>query len=136
MHKLPTLDHMKVGVPRTPAEWIPGTVTYEDFLEIRMTAGGGMGGSKWYEYIDAELPLPSNQLVEVEDIEGNRKQINTAYVVTVEQVTVMFAKYESRNPYYPKGVYEVQWIVPGSWKDSVRFDREFDKNVPDCGVLA
>lgn len=135
MHKLPELDHIKVGVPRTPAHWISDTPTFEEFLEVRMTAGGGMGGSKWYEYIENKMPLPSNQLVEVTDINGHLKQINTAYMVTVEPVTVMYADYRSQNPYYPKGVYHVRWLVPGYWKDNVKLINEFDKDVPDIGVL-
>lgn len=135
MHKIPKLDHMKVGLPSTPAQWVPETLSFEEFLEVRMTAGGGLGGASWYEYIK-KMPLPSNQLIEVTDIDGNEKLINTAYVVTVEPVTVMFAHYRSQNPYHPKGMYQVQWVVPSDWKERVKLVNEFDKDVPDMGVLA
>ena len=55
---------------------------------MTITAGGGMGGSLWYEYVRPET-IPANTIAEFCDINGHEVSINTRYVVMVRKVTVV-----------------------------------------------
>ena len=127
------LDHKRVGVPTTPSLWYAGP-EYHRYLKVTMTCGGGMGGSRWEEYIEVQ-ELPSNRLVPVKGIGGKAFQINTAYVVKVEPITVMSAAYMSHNPYRPSGSYVVRWIIPEEWENEIELINEFDSKAPDHGTL-
>ena len=127
------LDHKNVGIPMTPGNW-SSMPEYHKYLEVTMTCGGGMGGSKWKEYIE-DQKLPSNQIIKVQDIGGKTFLINTAYVVKAELVTVVTAAYKSGNPNYPKGSYRVRWIIPDEWQGEIRLSNQYDSNLPDYGKL-
>lgn len=131
MDKIHRLKTYTVGTPVSPAHWI-GEPVYEDWLEVTVTAGGGMGGSKWHEYIHPQ-ELPSNNIITVETIEGKTIQLNTAYIVKAEQVKVVFANYHIDNPNYKRGTYHVRWITP---YDENRFVNQYiNDSAPDRGEL-
>ena len=75
----------KIGRSCTPSE-MPVVVDVKNIIVITMTCGGGMGGSRWEEYLDAVdvESIPSNQMVTFTDaITGKKKTINTQYAVEV-----------------------------------------------------
>ena len=129
MDKIHRLKTYRVGTPVSPAHWI-GKPRYEDWMELTVTSGGGMGGSKWHEYIQPQQ-LPSNQIIYVDTIDGHTIQINTAYIVKAEQVKIVFATYRSDNPNFQRGLYRVRWITPYGENELV--DRYINDTAPDRG---
>ena len=87
MKKIPMNTSGKMGFPKTPSYWI-GEPKYINAMEITITAGGGMGGSLWYEYVLPDI-IPSNEIVEFCDINNKKILINTRYIVSVREVTVV-----------------------------------------------
>lgn len=65
-----------------------------EYLCLSMTCGGGMGGCRWKEYIKA-TELKPNTLVEVETLFGEKKTINTEYVVKAETKKYIVVKEDS-----------------------------------------
>lgn len=134
MEKLYTLKTYTVGTPVSPAHWVSEPV-YEDFMEVTITAGGGLGGTLWYEYIPQQK-LPANEIISVETMDGVVIQLNTSFIVKAEPVTIMFASYQSENPYYKRGRYRVQWIVPNDYLPDPQIDlvnRYIADSAPDRG---
>lgn len=112
MQCLPMLNKKTLGVPNTPCKWV-GEPQYKSYLELLVTCGGGMGGSKWYEYIE-ESSTDLTQcpgMIYVTTIEGKHIFINTRFVVKAQEVRVMTVNCESDNPYCGGKIKE-QWIVP------------------------
>lgn len=66
-------------------------------LKVRMTCGGGMGGCEWYEYIKP-TELISNSIIDVVNVFGEKKQINTRYVVKVEEQECLIVE-EDKTPW-------------------------------------
>ena len=120
-------NKLTLGLPRTPARWM-GAPKYTEILKLTVTCGGGMGGSRWPEYV-RRIPmnaLPSNEMFIFTDIDGRTKIINTRYIVMVEQYTLVECTYYSENPYYPKGLCTVKYLVDDGQKVLLvpRFDNE------------
>lgn len=84
---------IKVYKPFTPSEYVDSN--YYKVISLKMSCGGGMGGSKWYEHIKADTPqkmkeiysaITNGGMIRVVDYLGNTKYINTNYIVmTLEQ---------------------------------------------------
>lgn len=117
-----------VGVPMTPGNWVSKTAEYVPVTRLCMSCGGGMGGSKWYEYVNR---IPLDELSEKKTIvattwDGKRKLINMDYVVKAEEFTIMKAVYISMNPNFPTGEYLVARLVEDGAKVSLinEFQRE------------
>jgi hypothetical protein len=108
-----------IGKPMTPSKWVNDEPTYKPITRIKMTCGGGMGGSSWYEYvnrINMEDIRPNDMLL-VTDIDGRQKLLNTNYIVSVENdLTVLSALLDSRNDAFEIGVYEYRWLVKDGHK--------------------
>lgn len=58
--------------------------------KVRMSCGGGMGGSTWYEYGKFKSTPKIGELVEfVDAVSGETKSINPSFIVKVEQVQLV-----------------------------------------------
>ncbi len=103
-----------IGKPLTPSTWI-GEPKYYPITRIKITCGGGMGGSSWYEYVD-RIPLDkfedfTGKMLRVKTVDGNEKLINPNYVVEVDsEITMICATLNSQNPHFEKGLYEYRFL--------------------------
>jgi hypothetical protein len=77
---------IEIGLPCTPSKFVKGVdmVGYR----VKMSCGGGMGGSVWNEYFAENVPEGEHTLVSLEDYTGRNKTINTKYVVKSEPVII------------------------------------------------
>ena len=78
MNEIRTLKGNKIYLTKNPARIVNSKI--ETVVRIKMSCGGGMGGSKWYETIKPTTIKP-NTLIQVETIEGETKLINTNFIV-------------------------------------------------------
>jgi hypothetical protein len=103
-----------IGQPMTPSKWVSNKPTYTPITRIKMTCGGGIGGSSWYEYvkrINMENIRPDDMLI-VTDINARQKLLNTRYIVSVENdLSVLSALLDSQNNNFEVGIYEYRWLV-------------------------
>lgn len=106
------------GRPMTPSYWDSEGVTYKEVTEIHMTAGGGMGGSYWHEYverIDLEDLVQRGYLV-TKKWNGETIALNLKYMVKARQLTIASAVLHSQNENYPIGAYTYYWLVEDGHK--------------------
>ncbi|RAP49228.1 MAG: hypothetical protein BZ138_08100 [Methanosphaera sp. rholeuAM270] len=92
------LEGNKIGYPTSPSLWT-GEPEYVEIMVFTVSCGGGMGGSKWYEYVLREEINP-NTLQEFTTIEGDKILINTSNVVKVSYYTLVRARYKTINYIY------------------------------------
>lgn len=90
------MENPMLGREYTPSKW-DGLPTYKQITRLRMTAGGGMGGACWYEYVDRLAEIPSNEMIEVKRYDGKWIRINTSYVVYSEDFTLATATLDIRE---------------------------------------
>lgn len=104
---------LTIGLPMTPSSWM-GDAIYTPVSRIKMSCGGGMGGSSWYETverididnIDLDKPLI------VTTIDGNKKMLNPRYIVLIDsEITMVTRKLNSKNTNFPVGVYIYSWLI-------------------------
>ena len=106
------------GRPMTPSYWDEKGVTYKKVTQIDMTAGGGMGGKYWKEFverIDLENLIQKQYLV-TKKWNGETIILNLNYMVKAKQVTIASAVLHSQNPNYAKGAYTYNWLVNDNHK--------------------
>lgn len=99
---------IKVYKPFTPSEYVDNN--YYKVISIKMSCGGGMGGSSWYEYIKTDTPqkikeiysaITKGGIIKVVDYLGNTKYINTNYVVMTQEQSIYELTIENKgNTYY------------------------------------
>ena len=77
--KIKTLKGNKIYLTKTPCEIT--NVDIQNVLRIKMSCGGGMGGSSWFETVNQNVELKPNSLITVETIDGETKTINTNFMV-------------------------------------------------------
>ena len=86
---------IKVYQPFSPSEYIDSN--YYKVISIKMSCGGGMGGSGWYEHIKADTPqkmkeiysaITNGGMMRVVDYLGNTKYINTNYIVMTQEQSI------------------------------------------------
>ena len=102
-----------IGFPMTPGRWVSKEAEYVPVTRLCMSCGGGIGGSRWYEYVNR---IPLDELAEkktavVTTWMGKRKLINMSDVVEAEEFTIAKAVYNSMNPNFAKGEYLVARLV-------------------------
>ena len=102
----------------TPSYWDSKGVTYKKVTQIEMTAGGGMGGSYWSEFIE-RIPLEElscgNRIV-AKKWDGEKILLNLNYMVKAKQITIASAILHSKNSNYPIGSYTYNWLVEDGHK--------------------
>ena len=94
--RIRTLKSNNIYLTKTPAEFVDSKI--ENVLRIKMSCGGGMGGSSWYETVKP-TQLNPNDLIEVETIQGETKLINTSFVVsaTLKQLITVTEIHQNTN---------------------------------------
>jgi hypothetical protein len=106
------------GYPVSPCTLIGSDE--KEISKVTISCGGGMGGSKWCEYGNFEH-LESNQLCGFKDaITGERRTINTAFVVEVETGklvkvdwdTTAHANYGASKPRCEKCIHTRYYFIP------------------------
>jgi hypothetical protein len=61
----------------------------KDILKIKMTCGGGMGGSSWYEYVYDTKELDGEIPVWVTNYLGERIKLNPKFMVKVNKISIV-----------------------------------------------
>ena len=118
-------EYDTVGKPMTPSYWDKKGVTYKKVTEIHMSAGGGIGGSYWHEYverIDLE-DLVNRDCLVTKTWNGKTIALNLKYMVKARQLTIASAVLHSQNYNYPKGAYTYNWLVEDGHK--IRLEDEY-----------
>lgn len=88
--------------PMTPSQWIDKD--YKKITRLLMSCGGGMGGIKWYEYVEREDDIePDSIQTFVDAITGKRKRLNTRFLVVADDFTLVIARLDNKNENYPLG---------------------------------
>lgn len=82
---------IEIGVPCNPSEIIDSKV--EEYYAIKMSCGGGMGGSVWWEYTP-KLPITinPNSIFRIKNYKGEELLINSGYVVMISKVKLVTIK--------------------------------------------
>ena len=106
-------EDLEIGKPMTPSEWI-GDAIYTPVSRIKMSCGGGMGGSSWYETVE-RIDIDNvdlNKPLIVTTIDGNKKMLNPRYIVLIDsEITMVTRKLNSKNDNYPIGIYTYSWLI-------------------------
>lgn len=113
-----------LGQPMTPGHWKSKELEYIPITRLRMTAGGGIGGSCWYEYIK-RVPLESltnGERIVAETYNGEEKMINLNNVVKAELFTIATGVYHSDNPNFKRGDYTYNLLIEDGHKITLSND--------------
>lgn len=95
--------------PMGPAEWLEGTFKRVSCMVVKMSCGGGMGGSSWYEIIKpTSLEFEFNN---VETVHGESIILNGRYIVKVEFMDYVYVEYVTSNPNFGSGKKVLEFIV-------------------------
>lgn len=89
--KFEVLKDLKINKPKSPSVWV-GEPKYLPITRLKMSCGGGMGGSCWYEYVCRLEKIPSNTMLNVKRYDGKSLFINTTYVVNAENFKLAIAE--------------------------------------------
>lgn len=90
---------IKIYLPNTPSHFVGGAKIYK-VKKVKMTCGGGMGGSVWNEYI---IDFPENigtGHIDVTNYKGEKMLLNTRYIVKVTDSQVVGITTDSQNSHY------------------------------------
>lgn len=93
------LKENKLGFPKTPSRWV-GEPTYARVSQVVITYGGGMGGSNRTLTVREinKTTLKPNDFIRVTDyFTGKTEFINTRYIVSIKDYTLVSAKYMCSN---------------------------------------
>lgn len=121
----------EIRFPRTPSTWV-GEPNYRDILRLRVTAGGGMGGSLWVEYVDRNdyrvVNVGGVEMVEYHRVgtmgsSPERVTLNPKNIVSIEEFELIICTYYSRNPYFEIGEHTLYLIANDGHR--VRLVNEF-----------
>ena len=89
------LKSNKIYFPRGDSEWV-GISNPKQMMRVTITAGGGMGGSRWERYI--EPTTITDGLNTVTDINTSEEFIiNSAYIVEIHTYDLYTCKYLCTN---------------------------------------
>lgn len=142
---------IKVYKPFTPSEYVSSN--YYKVISIKMTCGGGMGGSVWYEHIVADTPqkmkeiysaITNGGMMRVVDYLGNTKYINTNYIVMTKEQSIYELTIENKgNSSYGRvgGSYSFGYLIDETKTKEIknigsfRYAFEYGDNVKSIGEL-
>lgn len=82
-----------IKVPCSPSNLIKRE--FSECYKVRMSCGGGMGGSQWNEYVKSDIPLGEEKIVEVKNIFGDTIRINTRYAVRSKRMKVVHEEWDT-----------------------------------------
>lgn len=89
--KFEVLKDLKINKPKSPSAWV-GEPKYLPITRLKMSCGGGIGGSSWYEYVYRLEKIPSNTMLNIKRYDGKNFSVNTAYVVKAENFKLAIAE--------------------------------------------
>ena len=97
---------IKMYLPNTPSRFV-GKARVIKVKKVKMTCGGGMGGSVWDEYVVDYPERVGQGLIEVTDYRGKQMSLNTRYIVKVtdSQIVVITTDSQNSNFYGKKSFY-------------------------------
>jgi len=98
MKKIPQLINPKIYLPCSPSKWI-SKPEYKKITRINLTSGGGMGGSKWTEYVEQIKELQPNTIQAFTRINGKQILLNTNYITDAEDFRLITVKFHNENPH-------------------------------------
>lgn len=80
---------INIGTSCSPAKVI--SITEYDACKFIMSCGGGMGGSRWDEYVLTDIvnPFPSNTLIKCVNYLGEEIVLNTSYLVKATKCKIV-----------------------------------------------
>lgn len=79
---------MKIYRTCNPSSFV-GKEEIHNILKIKMSCGGGLGGSSWYEYIYDTVALEGDSLVWVTNYLGEEIKLNPRFMVKVNRVSLV-----------------------------------------------
>ena len=112
MKKIRVLNDKNVYYPCTPTKWTKKP-TIEKCLVLTVSAGGGMGGTKWKEIVEYKplKTIPSNKLFSFIDILTKEEVlINTNYIVEIKVQTFITVSYFTENQHCNPGHNKIYFI--------------------------
>jgi len=90
--------------PISPSRWVSKAPACQEVTEITMSCGGGMGGSRWNEYVERtalEVLARETGCITVRRYTGEKVILNTRFIVMARQLTIASMVLDSTNPYFP-----------------------------------
>ena len=90
---------IKIYLPNTPSKFV-GDAKIFKVKKVKMTCGGGVGGSSWYEYIVDFPELFGGGMLNVTNYKGEKMILNTRYIVKVSDSQVVGITTDSQNSHY------------------------------------
>lgn len=103
---------VKLGKPVTPSKWVSKNVTYTEVSCITISCGGGLGGSKWNEYVfrdDFDLEKKFIEVVRYSD--RKNLKINTANIVAIEDFKMASMSLDNKNDNFKTGVRTLHGLI-------------------------
>lgn len=104
---------LKMYLPHTPSKFI-GEAEPIEVKKIKMTCGGGIGGSVWDEYIQS-YTFPENLpdgLIKLTNFKGEEITLNTRYMVKITDSQIVGITVESKNHYIGEGLKKYYYETP------------------------
>ena len=110
-----------IGMPMTGgnSKWKDDELKNIPILDVSLTAGGGMGGSFWHEYIYGVTLndfCGSSKIMIVKTLNGDEIAINTKYIVKIEEFDLAYGIFHNENSNYEIGDWLYSYKVPKGTK--------------------
>ena len=122
MKELKKLREGKVYFPLTPCRWV-GKPKVNEVYNITMSCGGGMGGSRWQEYVvDSNVKEGLNEYT---TIEGKTITLNGRFIVKAERFYLVRVKYIHANTNFEETIGKEQELVFLSDTNKIRLVNEY-----------
>ena len=118
------LNGKYIGFPCTPSVWTREP-EYKKITVIIVSCGGGMGGSKWREYVYRTDELPKG-IQWYRTVDGRDIRLNSNNIVMMEDYTMVTVYYRTSN----------QKISPGGAERSKSFLIDDDMKVELINVYS
>jgi len=97
-----------VKYPLTPCKWV-GEPRYKTVLRLTVTCGGGLGGSRWFEYTTSQRAYEGLHTYRL--VNGKEVQLNSMYIVKAERFYLMRVPYIHTNTNFPETMGKVQELL-------------------------
>lgn len=110
VHGYGPIEHRggEIRLPMSPSRWVGEERRYTVAC-VWMSCGGGMGGSRWDEYLtgigleDIRLLMDTGKAVVAENIYGEDVLLSPDYIVKAQMFDVVERDYDTGNDnFYPK----------------------------------
>lgn len=109
--RIKKLKDNTIYLPCTPSNWV-SEPRYTQITRINLTSGGGMGGSRWTEYVTKTKSIIPNTIQRFTRINGKKVKLNTSYITDAEDFILVSVDFDNRNPNaYHLGLNTLQYIM-------------------------